>query len=135
MMLISPPSDHDLERGLPQMIGAGGYANPPVPVQVTLARDEEAAGIESDATKTPPPAYGLWRESVVRGFQNDLRANLLTTPRGSTRTVSIGSETKQQQLDTSVLLADRTLDLQQPDHHLISLKMESIMSSRLNQGQ
>lgn len=30
-----------------------------------MARDEEAAGIESDATKMEPPAYGLWRESVV----------------------------------------------------------------------
>jgi hypothetical protein len=44
---------------------AGGYANPDQPIRVALARDEEAAGIESLATKLPPPAYGLWRESVV----------------------------------------------------------------------
>jgi hypothetical protein len=67
MMIMHPPSDHDLEnRNLPSMIGPGGYANPVVPIRVALARDEEAAGIESDATKLPPPAYGLWRESVVR---------------------------------------------------------------------
>jgi hypothetical protein len=47
------------------MIGPGGYANPQTPIRVALARDEEAAGIESEATKVPPPAYGLWRESVV----------------------------------------------------------------------
>jgi hypothetical protein len=66
MMLIHPPSEGDVEQGLPQMTGPGGYANPVTPVRVTLARDEEAAGIESVATKYPPPAYGLWRESVVR---------------------------------------------------------------------
>jgi len=31
---------------------------------VQLLRDEEAAGIESEVTKFPPPAYGLWRETV-----------------------------------------------------------------------
>lgn len=65
MMLIHPPDDNDLEQQLPSMIGPGGYANPEIPIQVALARDEEAAGIESEATKIPPPAYGLWRESVV----------------------------------------------------------------------
>jgi len=65
MMIISPPNDDDPPRSLPSMIGPGGYANPVVPIRVALARDEEAAGIESEATKVPPPAYGLWRESVV----------------------------------------------------------------------
>ena len=66
MMIIHPPPDDD-EHGpvLPAMIGPGGYANPALPIRVALARDEEAAGIESEATKVPPPAYGLWRESVV----------------------------------------------------------------------
>ncbi|KAH7351189.1 hypothetical protein BKA65DRAFT_253741 [Rhexocercosporidium sp. MPI-PUGE-AT-0058] len=65
MMIIKPPPDGDLEaQTIPAMIGPGGYANPAAPIPVTLARDEEAAGIESDATKIPPPAYGLWRESV-----------------------------------------------------------------------
>jgi len=66
MMLIHPPSEPDLEQQLPAMTGPGGYANPEMPIRVALARDEEAAGIESEATKFPPPAYGLWRESVVR---------------------------------------------------------------------
>jgi hypothetical protein len=43
----------------------GGYAIPRRPIRVVLARDEEAAGIESETTKFTPPAYGLWRESVV----------------------------------------------------------------------
>jgi hypothetical protein len=51
---------------LPEMVGPGGYAIPREPIPVVLARDEEAAGIESEATKTGPPAYGVWRESVVR---------------------------------------------------------------------
>jgi hypothetical protein len=50
---------------LPEMMGPGGYAIPREPIPVVLARDEEAAGIESEATKTGPPAYGVWRESVV----------------------------------------------------------------------
>jgi hypothetical protein len=53
------------ERPRMSLIGPGGYANPPRPIPVALARDEEAAGIESEVTKFPPPAYGLWRESVV----------------------------------------------------------------------
>lgn len=66
MMIIHPPSEEgDLEQQLPSMTGPGGYANPEQPIQIALARDEEAAGIESEATKFPPPAYGLWRESVV----------------------------------------------------------------------
>ncbi|TVY60658.1 hypothetical protein LSUE1_G007292 [Lachnellula suecica] len=64
MMIINPPVDDALSQDLPSMVGPGGYANPTVPIQVALARDEEAAGIENDATKLPPPAYGLWRESV-----------------------------------------------------------------------
>jgi hypothetical protein len=66
MMMVNPPADDDPRRQeLPSMAGPGGFANPQVPIRVALARDEEAVGIESDATKLPPPAYGLWRESVV----------------------------------------------------------------------
>lgn len=68
MMIINPPADDDLEgQNPPSRIGPGGYANPQEPIRVALARDEEAVGIESVATKIPPPAYGLWRESVVCG--------------------------------------------------------------------
>ncbi|TLS26703.1 hypothetical protein PpBr36_05433 [Pyricularia pennisetigena] len=47
-----------------QAYAPGGYAIPEQPIRVVLARDEEAAGIESETTKYKPPAYGLWRESV-----------------------------------------------------------------------
>ncbi|KAH8684184.1 hypothetical protein BGZ61DRAFT_480446 [Ilyonectria robusta] len=47
-----------------QIYGPRGYAVPNRPIQVVLARDEEAAGVESEAGKSKPPAYGLWRESV-----------------------------------------------------------------------
>lgn len=50
---------------LPHMYGPGGYAIPREPIRIVMARDEEAAGIESETTKIQPPAYGLWRESVV----------------------------------------------------------------------
>jgi hypothetical protein len=66
MMIINPPAEGDPGRQrLPSMVGPSGYAETSVPIPVALARDEEAAGIESEATKVPPPAYGLWRESVV----------------------------------------------------------------------
>lgn len=53
-----------------------GYATPAVPIRVTLGRDEEAligsrsspdeanASTTAKAVAPPPPAYGLWRESV-----------------------------------------------------------------------
>ena len=47
------------------IIPPGGYAVPREPIPVVLARDEEAAGIESEETKLGPPAYGQWRNSVV----------------------------------------------------------------------
>lgn len=63
MVAIHTPNEE--ERPHMSLIGPGGFANPLRPIPVALARDEEAAGIESEATKFPPPAYGLWRESVV----------------------------------------------------------------------
>ncbi len=67
MFIVKPPSEEDERRQrLPEMYGPGGYAIPRKPIRVVLARDEEAAGIESEAVKSKPPAYGLWRESVVR---------------------------------------------------------------------
>ncbi|KAH8646755.1 hypothetical protein BX600DRAFT_476892 [Xylariales sp. PMI_506] len=65
MFIVRPRSEEDEERShLPQMYGPGGYAIPRRPIRVVLARDEEAAGLESETTKLQPPAYGLWRESV-----------------------------------------------------------------------
>lgn len=73
MLVLHPAPDDQISQDLPSMIGPGGFANPPMPIRVALARDEEAAGIENDATKLPPPAYGLWRESVVCGIENKAR--------------------------------------------------------------
>lgn len=82
MMIIHPPPDAEPEHPRqPGMVGPGGYATPVVPIRVALARDEEAAGIESDATKVPPPAYGLWRESVVSGNQPFSQQHLTTHQR------------------------------------------------------
>lgn len=53
--------------------GSRGYAVPPQPIPVVLARDEEAAGVESTVAKSNPPAYGLWRESVVSPLYLNLR--------------------------------------------------------------
>lgn len=84
-------------RRLPDMIGPGGYAIPRQPIRVVLARDEEAAGIESEATKTNPPAYGIWRESVVCtipfGF-SIYRGRTDPCRRESTPTASTGCATK-----------------------------------------
>ncbi|KAF4970006.1 hypothetical protein FZEAL_10125 [Fusarium zealandicum] len=48
----------------PRYRGPRRYAMPPHPIPVVLARDEEAAGLESEASKCQPPAYGRWRETV-----------------------------------------------------------------------
>ncbi len=64
MLIVKPPTE-DERRHHQHMYGAGGYAIPRHPIRVVLARDEEAVGIDSEANKTEPPAYGLWRESVV----------------------------------------------------------------------
>ncbi|KAK3987273.1 hypothetical protein QBC44DRAFT_127519 [Cladorrhinum sp. PSN332] len=65
--LESGQQQQQQRNGLPEMQPPavfGGYAMPRQPIRVVLASDEEAAGIESAATKLSPPAYGLWRESV-----------------------------------------------------------------------
>ncbi|KAF7543002.1 hypothetical protein G7Z17_g11102 [Cylindrodendrum hubeiense] len=66
IMVVKQKRDVTGRIGLPQTqtYGPRGYAVPHRPIQVVLARDEEAAGVESEAGKSNPPAYGLWRESV-----------------------------------------------------------------------
>ncbi|SPN99503.1 uncharacterized protein DNG_02355 [Cephalotrichum gorgonifer] len=65
MSVMRPGRDDDdtSSRG-PGLSAFVGFSLPRRPVRVLLARDEEAAGIESETTKLQPPAYGLWRESV-----------------------------------------------------------------------
>ena len=50
-----------------------GFARPQKPIRVILARDEELGlhehheeGLSDSSITQPPPAYGLWRCSVVR---------------------------------------------------------------------
>lgn len=72
-----------------------GYAEPQRPIRIALARDEEAVGVVSEATKFPPPAYGLWRESVVSSGYLQFRRRLLTQYSESIRIASSGSATRQ----------------------------------------
>lgn len=64
-------SVHVRNRILSRM-GTGGYAEPDRPIPVVLAADEEIMAESNGASPTtqekltaPPPAYGLWRSSVV----------------------------------------------------------------------
>jgi hypothetical protein len=58
------PSRRRLERTTHYLV-PGGYAVPEEPIPVVLAQDEEARGTEPEPGKVTPPAYGLWRGSVV----------------------------------------------------------------------
>ncbi|KAI0146211.1 hypothetical protein GGR57DRAFT_289418 [Xylariaceae sp. FL1272] len=64
MLLVRPKHRRNEVDGMGERFATTEYAVPQQPIRVVLARDEEAAGIESEATKFEPPAYGLWRESV-----------------------------------------------------------------------
>lgn len=54
---------------VPSIAGPRGYAQPAEPIRVILARDEELVGQDPGPSQikvtAPPPAYGLWRNSVV----------------------------------------------------------------------
>jgi hypothetical protein len=50
---------------IPRAVDPRGYAVPRTPIRVVMAQDEEAAGAENETMTMKPPAYGLWRESVV----------------------------------------------------------------------
>ena len=64
-MVTRPQRDDDRSTNVPGAVGFAGFSLPRRPIRVLLARDEEAAGVESETTKLQPPAYGVWRESVV----------------------------------------------------------------------
>ena len=69
-MLALKPSRRDERDRVPSRAGVGGFAQPHRPIRVVLARDEELGlrGAEAEEGKNlpaPPPAYGLWRGSVV----------------------------------------------------------------------
>ena len=54
---------------IPSQLGPGGYAEPDRPIPVVLPADEESMaeceGNTREKVAPPPPAYGLWRSSVV----------------------------------------------------------------------
>ncbi|UNI15488.1 hypothetical protein JDV02_002017 [Purpureocillium takamizusanense] len=67
LLLIFQPDRGSRRRRrgqVPDIMAQGGYVVPSKPIPVLLARDEEVAGAQSQASKLKPPAYGLWRESV-----------------------------------------------------------------------
>ncbi|KAF5679802.1 hypothetical protein FHETE_693 [Fusarium heterosporum] len=64
LLIVRGNREAALRASRPPRYRGPRYAVPPVPIPVVLARDEEAAGMESEATKVLPPAYGRWRETV-----------------------------------------------------------------------
>lgn len=65
LLIIKGNREAALRANRPPRYRGPRYAVPPVPIPVVLAQDEEAVGGDSEATKTMPPAYGRWRETVV----------------------------------------------------------------------
>ncbi|PGH31230.1 hypothetical protein GX50_06015 [[Emmonsia] crescens] len=74
-MLASRPAPGYPPPSAPRRVGTLGYAQPDQPIPVILARDEEIAREVDTNNNTsgnsnlgglapPPPAYGLWRNSV-----------------------------------------------------------------------
>jgi len=72
--LRSPARSRRRHNVIPSVAGPAGFA-PDVPIRVHLASDEEITAQDEDGAiaeekleslKAPPPAYGLWRCSVVR---------------------------------------------------------------------
>lgn len=79
---------------IPRAIDPRGYAVPRNPIRVVMAQDEEAAGVENEAMTMKPPAYGLWRESVVcTGITRDIvmRTELTLTSSVWIQTASSGN--------------------------------------------
>lgn len=70
MLVMRPSQITELRPDrVPSRAGPLSYAQPEQPIPVVLARDEENA-VEDSAegnkkVAPPPPAYGLWRSSVV----------------------------------------------------------------------
>jgi hypothetical protein len=94
LLIVRGNREAALRANRPPRYRAPRYAVPPVPIPVVLARDEEAVGMESEATKVLPPAYGRWRETVVSTDFFVNRYMALTISSESTRTVYFGNVTR-----------------------------------------
>lgn len=88
---------------IPSQLGPGGYAEPERPIPVVLPADEESMaeceGGSQEKLAAPPPAYGLWRSSVVslnssleRFLKRPRFADFTFLHRESTQTLYIGTE-------------------------------------------
>lgn len=137
-MLLVRPRHEQSRRRLPQFMGPGGYAVPREPIRVVLARDEEVAGVTNGAAKNKPPAYGLWRESVVSFQVDSIMKERMTNvfPRELIRIDYSGSAMKTRRSRRRAglhLLAPRvTLD---PARHRTYQTMESTMSWKPSRGR
>jgi hypothetical protein len=69
MEVLQDPGSAFARNRIPSRVGPMGYAQPDRPIPVMLAGDEEALvendGAVREKVTVPPPAYGLWRSSVV----------------------------------------------------------------------
>lgn len=72
MVFMQHRGHRQIER-VPSQENEEGFARPRAPIRVILARDEELgfhddeiSGETREQVQHPPPAYGLWRSSVVR---------------------------------------------------------------------
>lgn len=83
MIALKPPHGHIPRRRIPSRMDGSGYAQPDEPIPVFLARDEEITGgsdMDNAAKRgiiaTPPPAYGVWKSTVVCPNCVHARSNL-----------------------------------------------------------
>lgn len=74
MLAMPSKKGHNHIVTVPSRARGDGYAQPRTPIPIILARDEELGFVgddmeeehEANMPTPPPPAYGLWRCSVVR---------------------------------------------------------------------
>ena len=93
MLALHPPAEDDDTQRVPSMVGRDGFARPQHPIRVITARDEEIVEGPSAATLAPPPAYGLWRSSVVSPACSSLSSKSLTLDSVLIRIFSTGNVT------------------------------------------
>lgn len=80
MVMLRRPTDEEGAMGVRGRAGFEEYAQPDQPIRVVLARDEQLgiSGTSDSLGKIegptlPPPAYGLWRCSVVSFTRSSIK--------------------------------------------------------------